>query len=142
MQLLQALALMTVALLAPGLGVADPVQPGTATAASPATAMPSTTASPSATAAPMAQSAQAPTAAPPLPPGEKVAVQSTAQNANNGVNLDEIVCRNEPPPTGSRLGATRQCHTVREWNDRMKESQAIVSRSQMQACEGAACAKH
>jgi hypothetical protein len=31
-------------------------------------------------------------------------------------NLDQIVCRNEAPPTGSRIGGWRECETQRYWN--------------------------
>lgn len=114
MRVLAALVLSSAALLAPGLGAADPAQPNTTTATAPATAAPSPTA------AATAQSAQAPAAA-----------AAPVASADNGANLDEIVCRDGAPPTGSRLGATRECHSVREWNDRMKQSQTILEHSQI-----------
>jgi hypothetical protein len=39
--------------------------------------------------------------------------------------LDQVVCQNGPAPTGSRIGATRECHTQREW-DRMRQEQRHV----------------
>jgi hypothetical protein len=30
-------------------------------------------------------------------------------------SLDEIACRDEPPPTGSRIGGSHVCKTQREW---------------------------
>jgi hypothetical protein len=31
-------------------------------------------------------------------------------------NLDEIICRDQPPPTGTRTGGFRECETLRYWN--------------------------
>lgn len=48
---------------------------------------------------------------------------SMAQPNNDTVNapgdpsLNEVVCRNEPPPTGTRTGGKRICKTNREWRD-------------------------
>jgi len=53
------------------------------------------------------------------------------QSTNSAVNLDEIVCRNEAPATGTRLGGGRECHTVREWNQRERESQDVTRRQQV-----------
>jgi hypothetical protein len=97
------------AILAPGLAAADPAQPEATTANALATAVPSAT----------AQSAQA--TAPVAP--------STA-SADAGVNLDDIVCRNSPPATGTRLGGGRECHTVRQWNEREREDQELLRRQQ------------
>jgi hypothetical protein len=30
-------------------------------------------------------------------------------------SLDEVVCKTQPPPTGTRVGGTRVCKTNREW---------------------------
>ena len=46
-------------------------------------------------------------------------------------DLDRIVCKTGPAPTGSRLGATRECHTVREWNRRQLEQQQELTRQQV-----------
>lgn len=70
-----------------------------------------------------ATSAPAPTA----PPAQAAAPASDS----SAVNLDEIVCRNQPPTTGSRLGGGRECHTVREWNQREREAQDITRHQQM-----------
>jgi hypothetical protein len=121
-----AILVLSSAILAPGLAAADPAQPETATATASAIASPS---APAAT----AQSVQAPVtaAAPGSPPvGEHVIVQGTAENDNNGVNLDEIVCRSSPPATGTRLGGGRECHTVRQWNEREREDQRILQQQQ------------
>ena len=49
---------------------------------------------------------------------------------NSGANLDEVVCKNSAPPTGSRLGGGRECHTQREWNQRQLDSQNALLRQQ------------
>jgi hypothetical protein len=45
-------------------------------------------------------------------------------------NLDEIVCKTSPPETGTRLGGSRECHTVRDWNTRQKNAQAVLAHDQ------------
>jgi len=76
--------------------------------------------------APALAAAQATTApaAPASPNTPVAAIDSSA------VNLDEIVCKTQPPTTGSRLGGGRECHSVREWNQREKEAQDITRQSQ------------
>jgi cytochrome c5 len=66
-----------------------------------------------------AQDAAAP-AAPPAP----------AASDTSASNLNEVVCKNSPPPLGSRLGGGRECHTQREWNQRQQDSQNALLRSQ------------
>jgi len=53
-------------------------------------------------------------------------------------NLDEIECRTSPPTTGTRLGATRECHTVREWNKRQQDSQDNLKLTQEHGLMGLA----
>ena len=55
---------------------------------------------------------------------------ATAATDSSAVNLDEIICKNSAPPTGSRLGGGRECHTQREWNRRQQESEDITRRQQ------------
>lgn len=103
------------------LGQAALAQTGTASAppASAQSAAPSS-ASP-ATAAPSQAAAAAAATAPAAVPQE---------SASSSVNLDEIVCRNQPPATGTRLGGGRECHSVREWNQREREAQDATRREQ------------
>ena len=75
-----------------------------------------------ATAAPAAAAA----AATPAP----AATAASAAADSSAVNLDEVVCRAVAAPTGTRLGGGRECHTVREWNDRERESQDLTRDSQ------------
>jgi hypothetical protein len=51
-------------------------------------------------------------------------------------NPDEIVCKNSPPPTGSRLGGGRECHTQREWDDRTREAQKATENAEMHGMFG------
>jgi cytochrome c5 len=53
-----------------------------------------------------------------------------AMSGSSSVNLDEVVCKNSPPPTGSRLGGGRECHTQREWDQRQKEAQDALIKNQ------------
>jgi hypothetical protein len=46
------------------------------------------------------------------------------------VNLDEIICRAALPATGSRIGGGRECHTLRQWNQRQREDQRMLQRMQ------------
>ena len=36
---------------------------------------------------------------------------------------DRVICRDEDAPTGSRLGATRICHTQRVWKQMARDGQ-------------------
>jgi cytochrome c5 len=53
-----------------------------------------------------------------------------ATNGSSGANLDEVICKNSAPPTGSRLGGGRECHTQREWNQRQSDAQNALLREQ------------
>jgi hypothetical protein len=49
-------------------------------------------------------------ATPATPPSENTAANATAPKGD-----DEIVCKKEPPPIGSRMGGRKVCRTVAEW---------------------------
>ena len=92
-----------------------------APASAPATAAPApaaTTAAPAPAAAPVATVAATPAPA------------ATAVADSSAVNLNEIVCRSVPAPTGTRLGGGRECHSVREWNDIERQSQDLTRQQQ------------
>jgi hypothetical protein len=55
---------------------------------------------------------------------------ASATTDSSGVNLDEVVCKNSAPPTGTRLGGGRECHTQREWNQRQIDSQRALTQLQ------------
>ena len=92
----------------------------------------STVAAPSATAQPIAPATTATVA----PSQTATAAAETApgavpQQTEANVNLDEIVCKNSPATTGTRLGGGRECHSVREWNQREKQAQDITRQQQV-----------
>jgi hypothetical protein len=78
-----------------------------------------------------AMQAQAPAA-----PAQQTAQAAPAGANSGGANLNEIECRSQPPTTGTRLGATRECHTVREWNQRQQDSQQKLQETQMHGLTG------
>jgi cytoskeletal protein RodZ len=109
--------------------LADPAQPETSavpstpeqtqnSVASPAPAQVQSTAQSSPAAVAPATAAPA-TAAPALPP-----------SANAETNLDEVVCKQTPPTTGTRFGGGRECHTARQWRDRQIEAARILQQQQ------------
>jgi len=58
-----------------------------------------------------------------------VAPQATA-------DADQIVCKMTAPPTGSRLGGGRECHTQRDWDQRQKDAQKSVEDKQKLGLQG------
>ncbi len=111
-RLLLAVSMIAV-LAAPELASADP-QTDSATMQAPAAT--STSPAPATDqAAPAAQAAPA---------------QTTPAQTADSADLDRVECRSSPPPTGTRLGATRECHTVRQWNEREQEQQRMLQRMQ------------
>jgi hypothetical protein len=77
------------------------------------------------------QTVPAATAQPAPAPKETVTVTAKAAS-----DPDEVMCKSSPAPTGSRLGGSRECHTQREWDNRMRESQRITSGNQMMGLQG------
>ena len=55
---------------------------------------------------------------------DSTGAQNAAQPAASDADLDKVVCKSMDPPTGSRLGARRECHTQREWDQRSRDDQA------------------
>jgi len=64
-------------------------------------------------------------------PAPAVTTATPAASASTSEDLDRIVCKSGPPPTGSRLGSTRECHTQREWDLRQQEQQQELTRQQI-----------
>jgi hypothetical protein len=62
----------------------------------------------------------------PAAPTQPAATTSSAQ-----ADADKIVCRTEPPATGSRLGSRRTCRTQREWDDIREQSQKETSKMEI-----------
>ena|SRR5215469_3541770 len=90
-------------------------------------------AAPSASAQPVAPAATT-TAAPPQAATAAATPPASETVVVNGerVGLDQVVCKNQPPTTGTRLGGSRECLTVREWNQQRREAQDITTKSQIQ----------
>jgi hypothetical protein len=63
-------------------------------------------------------------------PAATASPAAPAATDSNGVNLHEVVCKQTPPPTGSRLGGGRECHTARQWNQMQLDSQNSLSHLQ------------
>ena len=61
----------------------------------------------------------------PSPAVQLPATQSDAQTSANA-HLDETVCRKQPPPTGSRLGAKTVCMTNRQWEEMYSNNRTAV----------------
>jgi hypothetical protein len=127
-----AFVLTMAAILAPGLGKANPAHPQPMTGPASASETPSPNAVPSATAAATVKSAQAPNATA-KPGAEQVVVHGKAQNDNVADSLNAIVCHNAPPPIGSRLGGALECYTIRQWNDRKRDARRSLENIQMRA---------
>ncbi|HEY3778102.1 MAG TPA: hypothetical protein VGL35_08580 [Rhizomicrobium sp.] len=83
--------------------------------------------------APAPMATQAPVASAPTVTAQATPAQTAPAPiaTTSGENLDQVVCRSSPPPTGTRLGATRECHTQRVWNQRQEDSQRMLSQTQM-----------
>jgi hypothetical protein len=44
---------------------------------------------------------------------------------------DRMICKNEPPPTGSRVGGRRICATQREWDQMAANAQKLLRDQQL-----------
>jgi hypothetical protein len=68
------------------------------------------------------------------------AAPPAATDAASTADLDRIECRTTAPETGTRLGAKRQCRTVRDWNELRDRAQKtlndVQSRSLQQTSPG------
>jgi len=63
-------------------------------------------------------------------PVQPAPVQVSDANQASTHDPDEIVCRMEPPPTGTRLGGRRVCHTQHDWDMQMKAAQRLTAEKQ------------
>jgi hypothetical protein len=113
-----ALATAVLLMLAPGLGVADPLQPQS----QPTIVVPPTIA---VTPVPVRDHEAPGSAAVPRSPnpGETVIVTGAGQTNDVSAHLDRVECRIDTPHTDTRFAGPRVCATVRAWDDRQKKSQ-------------------
>jgi hypothetical protein len=77
-----------------------------------------------------AQAGQPAATAQSAPAATQQAASTPVAQASAQPNLDEIECRSLPPTTGTRLGASRECHTIRQWNERQREEQRMLQQQQ------------
>ena len=56
---------------------------------------------------------------------------SKTSPTDESANLDQTICKIGPPPTGTRLGGSRECHTAREWDDRQQEQWGQLTHMQL-----------
>lgn len=74
----------------------------------------------------------------PASPAIQTAQATPAASVSNSGDLDQVVCRMGTPPTGTRLGGSRECHTQREWNKRQEDAQRNLAATQKQGLQGLA----
>ena len=134
MRLFVALTLSAAAILLPAAALSEPA-PDLSDAQGPGISQaPSTPPGPTTPQGPnAAQAAAAPsgaTAVPRQPASESVVVRADA------VDLDQVVCKEAPPKTGSRIGGGRECLSQREWNRRTREAQDITRHQQRMSFHG------
>ena len=54
-------------------------------------------------------------------------------------SLDQVICKTQPPPTGTRLGSQRVCKTQREWvadEDAMNRQRELEQNTQNNMSSG------
>jgi hypothetical protein len=62
---------------------------------------------------------------------DTTSAQTATQPATtDAADADKMVCKSMDPPTGSRLGGRRECHTQREWDQRQRDDQAKTNEIQ------------
>ena len=67
----------------------------------------------------------------PAPPAGSGATMAAA-----ATDADQIECRVTPPPTGSRLGGGRECHSHLQWMQREKDSEKATEQLEMRGLQG------
>ena len=82
----------------------------------------------------MADPASQPAAQPAAPAAQ--ATSQTAATAQSDANANMVICRERQAATGSRLGASRECHTKHEWDERQADNQRMVIQQQQTGLSG------
>jgi hypothetical protein len=126
MRLMSLVALSAAALLSPQFAGADPAQQQAVQSAGSAPTVAATTPASSSTVPAPAATGSAMAAPAPGAPREVVKVTATRPTDD----LDVIECRTSPPETGTRLGGSRECHTVRDWKVRQQQAQDMLAHNQ------------
>jgi hypothetical protein len=71
------------------------------------------------------------TAAAPAPIAQPIVATAIVTDVDK--DADMIICREIQAATGSRLGASRECHAKREWDQRRVQNQLNVFKQQRDA---------
>ncbi|MDE2184253.1 MAG: hypothetical protein KGJ78_14630 [Alphaproteobacteria bacterium] len=63
---------------------------------------------------------------------------TTDQNSSQTSDLNEIICKQMGPPTGSRLGNKKVCQTRKRWLELERQTQDQLDKAQ-RGCGGGGC---
>jgi hypothetical protein len=74
--------------------------------------------------------------APPVVATPATQTTSTAAAAAPQADENMVICRERQSATGSRLGASRECHTKHEWDARLNDNQRMVIQQQQTGLSG------
>jgi len=77
-----------------------------------------------------------PSAAPSPATPSSPQVEGDSNSAQNANDKNAIVCRQMPPPIGSRLGARRVCRPEIEWENLSREGQDVTRGLQQKSTMG------
>jgi len=71
-------------------------------------------------------------------PAAAAPTASTSQAATTASQSDAnmVICRERQAATGSRLGASRECHTKHEWDERRADNERMVTQQQQTGLTG------
>jgi hypothetical protein len=83
----------------------------------------------------IADPASQPTTAQPVVATPTTQTTSTAAAASQS-DENMVICRERQSATGSRLGASRECHTKHEWDARLNDNQRMVIQQQQTGLSG------
>ncbi|MBU6298284.1 MAG: hypothetical protein KGJ79_09240 [Alphaproteobacteria bacterium] len=71
------------------------------------------------------------TPSPTNPPGTAVSQDQTS-------DLDQVICKRLPPPTGTRIGGHTVCQTKKQWLELEQSSQDTLQKAES-SCGGRGC---
>lgn len=66
----------------------------------------------------------------PAAPTPAGAAAPQANTAAENAYLDKVICKKQPPPTGTLLGTRSICHTERDWREITRRSRDDVEKRQ------------
>jgi len=68
----------------------------------------------------------------PTPPPTGTTAPAQTNDASTSPDLDQIICRQMDPATGTRIGVRRVCRTKRQWDDTSRTERDDLSRKEFQ----------